>query len=437
VTEIRLEFYFAHPVERVWRAMTESRLLATWLAENNLVPRPGQQFRMRPDGLGGLDGVINADVIEVIEHRRLDMIWRADDMHLGVTWQLRAEPDGTTVEVIQTGYLGVHGNSRRDALRRSYEEAFDTRLRDVLAGLADEVERASHAKARNQRRVRRDAIPAYAADAGPVDPWAATEQLGSEPAPAIFEAHSSPLGEWQLGGPRDVGSEEREREAVGDAPADTARRSCVGVAILAVALTAFAVILTVWFGTPGSPSPTGPAGEGPLMATLPGGHVGSAPSTTPGPSGANPPGASGQPGGTPAPGASPTGGVGPDGASPATAGGQTPGSMPVTEEPGGSDPDPPAGSAILAASVTPEDGSYRVTVTNSGAAAADGWTVVLTIPGGNPTSVVGATVTRRGNLLTFSPTTATSTVPAGGWVSFEVTIAGPLLGCTLNGNACG
>jgi uncharacterized protein YndB with AHSA1/START domain len=437
VTEIRLEFYFAHPVERVWRAMTESRLLATWLAENNFVPRPGQQFRMRPDGLGGLAGVINADVIEVIENQRLDMIWRADDMHLGVTWQLRAEPDGTTVEVIQTGYLGVHGNSRRDALRQSYEEAFDTRLRDVLAGLADEIERASHAKARNQRRVRRDAIPAYAADAGPVDPWAATEHLGSEPAPAIFEEHSSPLGEWQLGGPRDLGSREREREAVGDPPTGTTQRSCVGVAILAVALTAFAVILTVWFGTPGSPSPSGPTAEGPLMATQPGGHLGSAPPTSPGATGANPTGGPGQPAGSPAPVASPIGGVGPGAAPSVTAGGQTPGSVPATEAPGEPDQDPPAGSAILTASVTPKDGSYLVTVTNSGLAAADGWTVVLTIPGGKPSSVVGATVARRGSQLTFVPTTATSTVPAGGSVSFEVAISGILQACTIDGHACG
>jgi len=419
--------------------MTESRLLATWLAENNLVPRPGQQFRMRPVGFAGLDGVINADVIEVVDNSRLDMIWRADDMHLGVTWQLRAVPEGTAVEVIQTGYLGVHGNSRRDALRRSYEEAFDNRLRDVLASLADEMERAAQAKARNQRRVRRDAIPAYAADAGPVDPWAATVPLGADPAPGIFDLHESSADEWALGGPRDVGSREREATEAGpEPPAGTTQRSCVGVALLAVLLTACAVVLTVWFGTPGSPSPSGPFAEGPLMASQPGGAVGKAPTPTPGPPGppgSNPTGGPGQPvvPGTPNP---TSGGLPSD----AVAGETTPGvsstdQPPVVTDP---DPDPPgSGSANLSATVTPEDGSYLVTVTNSGSAAADGWTVVLTVPGGKPSSVNGATVTRHGNQLTFKPTGATSTVPAGSSVSFVVTVTGDVIACTIDGGSCG
>jgi hypothetical protein len=412
--------------------MTESRLVASWLAENDLVPRAGHQFRLRAVGLAGLDGVINADVIEVVDRRRIDMIWRTEEMHLGVTWQLRVAPDGTTVEVIQTGYLGVHGNSRRDALSRAYEEAFGSRLRTVLDGLAAELERASQAKSKNVRREHPEAIPAYAADAGPVDPWAAAETVHLAE-PMIFESPDPGGNEWAIGGPRDPSFREYEWEAAAPAPTGSGQRSCVGVALLAVALTGCAVVLTVWFGTPGSPSP--PAGglaDGPLMGSA----AGPGDSARPSPLGTAAGNPGGGPGRTAGPGATPAPSVavdvtGQDGLETAAP------SVPVAPV-GEGDPTPEPMAAALTAAVAAGDdsGEYVVTVANPGAVPVTNWTVVLTITGKPPTEVDGATMSRHGNRLSFTPTGDGSVVPAYGSVSFVLGVAGSIQECTIDGRPC-
>ena len=134
MAEIILDFFYAHPDDRVWRALTDSAELARWLMENDIVPRAGHRFRLRPAGLDGLDGLLYADVVRVRPARALEMIWTASDLHLGVVWRLQPVPGGTVVEVLVTGYLGPDGAARRDQLGGALREAFGARLPTVLAG---------------------------------------------------------------------------------------------------------------------------------------------------------------------------------------------------------------------------------------------------------------------------------------------------------------
>lgn len=134
MAEIILDFFYAHPGDRVWRVLTDSAQVARWLMENDVVPRPGHRFRLRPVGVPGLDGLLHADVVRVRPGRALEMIWTAPDLHLGVAWRLHPVPGGTVVEVQVTGYLGADGRTRRDQLARLLREAFADRLPDVLAG---------------------------------------------------------------------------------------------------------------------------------------------------------------------------------------------------------------------------------------------------------------------------------------------------------------
>ncbi|GAA1777608.1 SRPBCC domain-containing protein [Luedemannella helvata] len=134
MAEIILDFFYAHPEERVWRGLTDSAQVARWLMENDVVARPGHRFRLRPVGLPGLDGLLHADVVRVRPGRALEMIWTAPDLHLGVSWRLHPVPGGTVVEVLVTGYLGAGGQARRHQLCRALREAFAGRLPEVLAG---------------------------------------------------------------------------------------------------------------------------------------------------------------------------------------------------------------------------------------------------------------------------------------------------------------
>jgi uncharacterized protein YndB with AHSA1/START domain len=143
VAEIILDFFYAHPGDRVWRVLTDSAQLARWLMENDIVPRAGHRFRLRPGGLGGLDGLVHADVVRVRPERAIEMVWTAPDLHLGVVWRLQEVPGGTVVEVLLTGYVGPGGAARRDELDKALREAFGERLPAVLAGTPDRPGRAT------------------------------------------------------------------------------------------------------------------------------------------------------------------------------------------------------------------------------------------------------------------------------------------------------
>jgi hypothetical protein len=115
-------------------------------------------------------------------------------------------------------------------------------------------------------------------------------------------------------------------------------------------------------------------------------------------------------------------------------------SVPTAPPTDPTDPGDPGGQgepAGLTAVATGIPNGYAVTVSNPDATPVQGWTVVLTIPSGRPTSVTGAEFTRTGNRLTFTPVAETQLVPPGGWVSFSVEVGGTLRACMIDGRNCG
>jgi uncharacterized protein YndB with AHSA1/START domain len=83
------EARYAHPVESVWRALTEPTELAVWLMPNDFVAEVGHRFQFdaRPDF-----GFIDAEVLEIEAPRLLRCRWVVDGTPTTVT--IRVEPDG-------------------------------------------------------------------------------------------------------------------------------------------------------------------------------------------------------------------------------------------------------------------------------------------------------------------------------------------------------
>jgi len=136
VTEIRVDFDFGHPPALVWRALTERRQLSRWFMASDLQPIQGSKFQLLPDGLPGFDGPIAGQVLEVSAERRLVMRWKGEQLHTRVGWELKARPEGCLLMVSQSGFLGVRGSARRQALVATYDRLFGERLPAVLDGLA-------------------------------------------------------------------------------------------------------------------------------------------------------------------------------------------------------------------------------------------------------------------------------------------------------------
>ncbi|BCB79718.1 hypothetical protein GCM10022251_40480 [Phytohabitans flavus] len=135
MTEIRIDFDFGHPPAIVWRALTERRQLTRWFIPGDLEPIQGSQFQLLPESLPGFDGPISGQVLEVSAERRLVMRWKGEQLHARVTWELKPRPEGCLLMVSQSGFLGVRGSVRRQALVSTYDRLFGERLPAVLDGL--------------------------------------------------------------------------------------------------------------------------------------------------------------------------------------------------------------------------------------------------------------------------------------------------------------
>ncbi|MFE9690773.1 SRPBCC domain-containing protein [Micromonospora sp. NPDC005806] len=85
---VEVDQFLAHPPAKVWRALTDSDLLARWLMPNDFRPLPGHRFTFRttPRPGQGFDGIVHCEVLELDEPHRLRWAWRGGRLDTVVTW---------------------------------------------------------------------------------------------------------------------------------------------------------------------------------------------------------------------------------------------------------------------------------------------------------------------------------------------------------------
>jgi uncharacterized protein YndB with AHSA1/START domain len=410
VTEILIDVDFGHPPERVWRALTDRAVLSEWFMRTDLEPYEGRRFRLTPDGLLGLAGPLEGELVEVAAPRRLVMLWRGEQMHSRVTWELVPLPEGCRLRMSHTGFIGVKGTLRRKELQRMYDRMLTDRLPRVLDQLA------------TGRTVARDAARSPAGP--PPVPLLAVPPLPDEP--------------------------DTDPDAAAGAGADDASRR-TGIAgwlralpyrrrgqlLAAGAAALLAVITAALISGLSIPSLIPPLGAAP----------GDWPTASPGsegrpvPPAAASPGASGAPAGGPGS-VSPLPGRPGQPAAPVTPGGAPP-------PPNGSTTNPPAppparaGFAAAYRTVSSTDTGFigELTVTNTGNRPERGWTVVVTLPAGAGLGTVrGANAAQNGSTVTFTAT-SNGKIPAGRSVTIEFQVRGDgataPTGCRIGGDTCG
>jgi uncharacterized protein YndB with AHSA1/START domain len=102
------EVLYPHPIERVWRALTDSAALATWLMPNDFEPRVGHRFsfRVEREQAQSWSGVVECEVREVEAPRRVSYTWRSGDVlpETLVTFTLAAEAGGTRLRLEHSGF---------------------------------------------------------------------------------------------------------------------------------------------------------------------------------------------------------------------------------------------------------------------------------------------------------------------------------------------
>jgi len=103
---IVVDYPLNEPPNEVWRALTEPKLLAKWLMENDIRPSVGHKFNFRAKPMGDWDGIVHCEVLEVEPPHKLVYSWQGGIERDGsqgfrldttVTWTLTPTADGGTL----------------------------------------------------------------------------------------------------------------------------------------------------------------------------------------------------------------------------------------------------------------------------------------------------------------------------------------------------
>jgi uncharacterized protein YndB with AHSA1/START domain len=99
-----VERVFPHPPEKLWRALTESTLLAQWMLSNDFEPVVGRRFQFRTEPKPNWNGIVDCEVMIVDPLRSLSYTWGVGDMHWVILWTLTLAEGGTHVRMEQSGF---------------------------------------------------------------------------------------------------------------------------------------------------------------------------------------------------------------------------------------------------------------------------------------------------------------------------------------------
>ncbi|HEX4019552.1 MAG TPA: SRPBCC domain-containing protein [Acidobacteriaceae bacterium] len=138
--QIVVEYALAEPPAKVWRALTEPKLLAVWLMQNDIVPIVGHRFNFRAQPVGDWNGVVDCEVLEVVPERKLVYTWNGGsdkNLEFGhriettVTWTLEATTEnGTRLTLVH------HGFHPEDFAFRMMGQGWKTKGADIERALA-------------------------------------------------------------------------------------------------------------------------------------------------------------------------------------------------------------------------------------------------------------------------------------------------------------
>lgn len=116
---LSFELDLQHPPEKVWRALTDPKLLAEWLLPAfDLELAPGAPFIFKSQPYPPWDGTVNCRFVEIETHRKLSFAWVVGNMEIDtvVTFTLAPTPSGTRLSLVHSGFTpeqkGAFGGQR-------------------------------------------------------------------------------------------------------------------------------------------------------------------------------------------------------------------------------------------------------------------------------------------------------------------------------------
>ena len=99
-----VERVFTHAPEKLWRALTESPLIAEWLLKNDFAPTVGHKFQFRSEPVQGWNGIIDCEVLSVDPPKQLSYTWGSMGLGTVVLFTLAPAKGGTHLRMEQSGF---------------------------------------------------------------------------------------------------------------------------------------------------------------------------------------------------------------------------------------------------------------------------------------------------------------------------------------------
>lgn len=133
---IVVDYQLSAAPAKVWRALTEPDLLASWLMPNDIKPDVGHDFTFRTDPAPGFDGIVRCKIIESKPPARLVYSWIGGPIDTLVTWTLTPTASGGThLHLEQSGFGPEHGFTY-DILEKGWREKAAGSLERVTSAIA-------------------------------------------------------------------------------------------------------------------------------------------------------------------------------------------------------------------------------------------------------------------------------------------------------------
>ena len=141
---ITVEKILPYPPDKIWRALTSSDVIATWLMPNDFAAVVGHRFNFRARPMGTWDGVVYCEVLACEPPRLLCYSWtggsdsdpeRGSRIDTTVTWTLTPIDGGTHLKMVHDGFKLPDDRFAYEAMSPGWSRIAE-RIGSVVAELA-------------------------------------------------------------------------------------------------------------------------------------------------------------------------------------------------------------------------------------------------------------------------------------------------------------
>ena len=112
MSEIHIVRDYPHSPARVWRALTEPKLMALWMMRpEGFAPVVGTRFKLMAKPQTGWRGFVECEVLEVRDQQLLRYSWvgKENQAPMEVSYAIEPHAGGTRLTFDHTGFHGIGG----------------------------------------------------------------------------------------------------------------------------------------------------------------------------------------------------------------------------------------------------------------------------------------------------------------------------------------